>query len=57
MKYPFTVKHNGKYYPAGADVPVGETAPRATEDPKKEDVKAEVKKETPKPIPKQNKKK
>lgn len=37
MKYSYTVKHNGVYYPAGADVPVGNPAP------KKEEVKAEPK--------------
>jgi len=26
MKYGYTVKHNGVYYPAGADVPAGEKA-------------------------------
>ena len=24
MKFPYIVNHNGTYYPAGADVPVGE---------------------------------
>lgn len=26
MKYPYMVKHNGVYYPAGVDVPNGEKA-------------------------------
>lgn len=26
MKYPYAVKHNGVYYPAGADVPADDTS-------------------------------
>ena len=27
MKYPYTVNHNGVWYPAGADVPTEDTHP------------------------------
>lgn len=38
MKYTYAVKHNGVFYPAGADVPVGD-------EPKVETPKVEVKAE------------
>ena len=28
MKFPYIVNHNGTYYPAGTEVPVGEEAPK-----------------------------
>ena len=31
MKFPYIVNHNGTYYPAGADVPVGEAVPDTVE--------------------------
>lgn len=44
MVFPYTVKHNGVYYPAGTDVPV-EGKPKA--EPKVEDEpKAEPKQKT-----------
>ena len=27
MKYPYKVKHNGVWYPAGVEVPTGDTSP------------------------------
>lgn len=48
MKFSYGVKHNGVFYPAGTDVPVG------VEEPKKE-VKAEPKVEVDKPLPKDEK--
>lgn len=47
MVFDYTVKHDGKYYPAGTDVPVGGATPKA--EPK---VETEPVKETPKPQPK-----
>lgn len=45
MKYPHCVKHNGIYYPAGAEVPAG-TSPKAEEKRVEEkSVVAEVKTE------------
>lgn len=41
MKYPYMVKHNGKYYPAGTEVPVGD-APVAKDDLVTEDKKADA---------------
>lgn len=35
MKFPYIVNHNGVYYPAGADVPVGAaTKPEESEETK-----------------------
>ena len=31
MRFPYIVKHNSTWYPAGADVPVGEPAPAVAE--------------------------
>lgn len=31
MKFPYIVNHDGSYYPAGSDVPVGETVPEVAE--------------------------
>lgn len=45
MKYPYMVKHNGEYYPAGAEVPVGD-APVAKDDLVAEDKKSAEKKLT-----------
>jgi len=47
MVFEYTVKHNGKYYPPGTEVPVGDT-------PKKAEPKVEVEpvKEESKPQPK-----
>lgn len=51
MKFDYGVKHNGVFYPAGADVPVGEPTPKkVSEEPKKEEVKVE--KPAPKPTAK-----
>lgn len=44
MKFIYAVKHNGVYYPAGADVPVGDTAV------KEEPVKPAVKEPEPEPV-------
>lgn len=44
MKYDYTVKHNGKVYPPGTEVPSGEPKPKVEE-------KAEVK---PTPTKKKN---
>ena len=56
MKYKYTVKSNGVYYPAGADVPEGDTPIRKIiEEPKKELIKEPIKvqpKVTPKVRPK-----
>ena len=41
MKYPYMVKHNGKYYPAGTEVPVGD-APVAKDDLVADDKKADA---------------
>lgn len=41
MKYPYMVKHNGKYYPAGTEVPVGD-APVSENIPVADDKKAET---------------
>lgn len=32
MIYPYSVKHNGVWYPAGADVPVGTFIPEPVEE-------------------------
>lgn len=45
MKYDYKVKHNGKVYPPGTEVPSGEPEPVKTEE------KAEVK---PRPVKKKN---
>lgn len=59
MKYPYMVKYNGTYYPAGVDVPNGEKAQNEPLTPKVDnspnaDVKAEE--TAKKPIKKASKK-
>lgn len=56
MKYAYAVKHNGVLYPAGADVPVGETPKKVIETPKAAEAKEEKKPE-PKPAKASTKKK
>lgn len=41
MKYQYEVKHNGIWYPAGADVPVGMPKPAETEAPQPVEVEEE----------------
>ena len=50
MKFDYEVKHNGKIYPAGTDVPVGNPV---QEEPVKK-AEAEVEKPKPKAYPKKN---
>lgn len=52
MVFEYTVKHDGKYYPPGTEVPVGGTPKKA--EPK---VEAEPVKEEPKPKAKSSKRK
>jgi hypothetical protein len=57
MVFEYAVRHNGVDYPAGADVPVGNEAPKkAAEEPKVEEKKVEQAK-VEKPAFKQTKKK
>ena len=50
MKFDYEVKHNGRYYPAGADVPVGI-------EPKRQEVEVVEEKPQPKVTPKRKTKK